>query len=164
MLIKKMSIKKIVLLSGLVLLLLIVASTLSILGHKALAKADENGESFTLSSWFQKSDAVNAQVHFINVPNIMITLNGSGRNKHYLLLDLVLLVKDDGDISRVEQSLPLIKSATVHLLTNKDFQVLSNESLVDLRQSLLNEYQKEYALLKMTVPFYDVMISKLVFQ
>jgi flagellar FliL protein len=105
-----------------------------------------------------------SEIHFVDIKNIVITLTDKGRNNHYLLLDLAVTTDTQDRADRVTSSIALIKSSTVNLLTNMDYETLSLMNVSELRQKLSDEYKKEYSALNLNIPFNDVMISKMVFQ
>lgn len=105
-----------------------------------------------------------SEIHFVDIKNIVITLTSNGRVNHYLLLDLAVTTETQEQAEKVGSSIALIKSSTVNLLTNMDYDGLSAMHVSELRQLLLDEYRKAYTSLNLKVPFNDIMISKMVFQ
>lgn len=135
-----------------------------------MQKKEPEGEGMSISSLFSSKEK-EAEVHFVSIKNIVITLNsGQGKDvntegyEHYLLLDLALTAGNEELAKKVESAIPLIQSSTVNLLTNMNYSDIRSMSVVELRQKLLDEYKKAYEELKMTVTFNDVLISKMVFQ
>lgn len=139
-------------------------------GGQLQQQKESESEGISISSLFSSKEK-EAEVHFVTIKNIVITLNsGTGKDantggfEHYLLLDLALTASTEEAAKKVESAVPLIQSSTVNLLTNMNYSDIRSMSVLELRQKLLDEYKKAYEDLKMTVTFNDVLISKMVFQ
>lgn len=133
-------------------------------GYLLTPSANAESNTDLLADGENRAILTEAEIHFVDVKNIVITLTRNGRANHYLLLDLAVTTNSSEQVDKVKNSMALIKSSTVNLLTNMDYDSLSKMHVSDLRQQLLDEYRKAYTSLNMNAPFNDVMISKMVFQ
>lgn len=105
------------------------------------------------------------QASFIDVNDLIITLQGENGRERYLLLDLVLVVRGEEHAARAMAFEPAVRSATVGLLNNQPYAALRARQIPELHDQLLKKYREDAARLGVTpLPFEDVMISKMVFQ
>lgn len=103
-------------------------------------------------------------VRFTEVKNIIITLKNTQRSERYLLLELGLATSNDGQAKQIDTIIPMLRSATVNLMSTMDYQEARGISMQDLRKRLMETYHTEFAAMHLTVPFDDVVVSKMVFQ
>ncbi|EEP95202.1 Lateral flagellar basal body-associated protein [Yersinia aldovae ATCC 35236] len=94
---------------------------------------------------------------------MIITLDDN-KSERYLQLELGIATGDDDDVKRVIAMVPVIRAATVSLLSNRDYQTVRQISITDLRRQLMDEYRKEFEYLNSEMPFDGVVISRMVFQ
>ncbi|QHB33943.1 flagellar basal body-associated FliL family protein [Yersinia canariae] len=105
----------------------------------------------------------NKSVQFVEINNMIITLKDS-ENERYLQLELGVATGDDNDIKAVVSMGPVIRAATINLLSHMDYQAARNTSIIDLRRQLMGEYKRDFEKLNVPMPFDDVLISRLIFQ
>ncbi|CNI12294.1 MULTISPECIES: flagellar basal body-associated FliL family protein [Yersinia] len=142
-----------------VLLLLIILAAVAANYHDAILAKFKSTPAAINQSFVRGNKAV----QFVEIKNIIITLKDN-KSERYLQLELGLATGDDNDVKKVIAMVPAIQSATVNLLSNMDYQVVRNTSIVDLRRQLMGEYKKDFEKLNAPMPFDDVVISRMVFQ
>ncbi|MBS0053949.1 flagellar basal body-associated FliL family protein [Yersinia sp. Marseille-Q3913] len=119
-----------------------------------------NSQPVTVSKSFIRGDKA---VQFVEIKNIIITLKDKN-SERYLQLELGIATGDDDDIKKVIAMVPVIRAATVNLISSMDYQAVRHTSIVDLRRQLMNEYKVDFEKLNAPMPFDDVVISRMVFQ
>lgn len=125
--------------------------------HKA-----ENKGTQGMGSWFKSKPP---QASFIEIKDLVITLQAEENRPRYLLLDIVLVVRGEEQSTQAQAFEPAVRSATVALLNNQPFDEVRSRTLPALHDQLLKRYQDEAKHLGFqTLPFDDIMISKMVFQ
>lgn len=127
------------------------------------AMKDEKGLS-AISGLFNSSDEEESVVEFVEIKNVIITLKNNGNKERYLLLELALTTDGPGNTTRTEEMIPIVRGATVSLLSDMDYEIVRGLSVNELREQLLAAYTARFKSLKASMPFKDVIISKMVFQ
>ena len=127
-----------------------------------LLRADNASENNPLVNLFKSSTP--HQVEFVEVKNILITLKGTGNAERYLMLELNLAATSAENAKRAEEMIPAVRGATVNLFSEMDYNAVRALSVDELHARLKAAYADRFASLKMSVPFDDVIISKMVFQ
>ena len=136
------------------------AAVLTIVGTHVLTK--EKGESGMLTSLFSSSDV--KHVEFVEIKNVVITLQSNGSKERYLLLELALAADEPRDVQLINDMSPAIRGATVSLLSDMDYETVRGMSVSDLKKRLMTAYTERFKSLNSKIPFRDVIISKMVFQ
>ncbi|NWC64630.1 flagellar basal body-associated FliL family protein [Cedecea sp. P7760] len=136
------------------------AAVLTIVGTHVLTK--EEGESGMLTSLFSSSDV--KHVEFVEIKNVVITLQSNGSKERYLLLELALAADEPRDVQLINDMSPAIRGATVSLLSDMDYETVRGMSVSDLKKRLMTAYTERFKSLNSKIPFRDVIISKMVFQ
>jgi len=136
------------------------AAVLTIVGTHVLTK--EEGESGMLTSLFSSSDV--KHVEFVEIKNVVITLQSNGSKERYLLLELALAADEPRDVQLINDMSPAIRGATVSLLSDMDYETVRGMSVTDLKKRLMTAYTERFKSLNSKIPFRDVIISKMVFQ
>lgn len=122
----------------------------------------ENKASQGMGSWFKSKPP---QASFIEIKDLVITLQAEENRPRYLLLDVVLVVRGEEQSTQSQAFEPAVRSATVALLNNQPFDEVRSRTILSLHDQLLKRYQDEAAHLGFqALPFDDIMISKMVFQ
>ncbi|AIR04322.1 flagellar biogenesis protein [Cedecea neteri] len=136
------------------------AAVLTIVGTHVLTK--EDGASGMLTSLFSSSDV--KHVEFVEIKNVVITLQSNGSKERYLLLELALAADEPRDVQLINDMSPAIRGATVSLLSDMDYETVRGMSVSDLKKRLMTAYTERFKSLNSKIPFRDVIISKMVFQ
>ncbi len=137
----------------------IFAAGLTVVGSHLLK--DKEGLS-AITSIFSSTDET--VVEFVEIKNVIITLKSDSRKERYLLLELALTTDDPNNAKRTEEMSPAIRGATVSLLSDMDYDAVRSMSVNELREKLLAAYSARFKSLNSSMPFKDVIISKMVFQ
>ncbi|MCT4716186.1 flagellar basal body-associated FliL family protein [Enterobacteriaceae bacterium H18W14] len=103
-------------------------------------------------------------VEFVEIKNVIITLKSDSRKERYLLLELALTTDSPQNAKRTEDMIPAIRGATVSLLSDMNYDAVRSMSVNELREKLLVAYSARFKSLNSSMPFKDVIISKMVFQ
>ncbi|MFB5746195.1 flagellar basal body-associated FliL family protein [Cedecea sp. S5-13] len=136
------------------------AAVLTIVGTHVLTK--EDGASGMLTSLFSSSDV--KHVEFVEIKNVVITLQSNGSKERYLLLELALAADEPRDVQLINDMSPAIRGATVSLLSDMGYETVRGMSVSDLKKRLMTAYTERFKSLNSKIPFRDVIISKMVFQ
>lgn len=136
------------------------AAGLTIVGTNMLK--DENGTSTAITSLFKSSEE--SEVEFVEIKNLVITLKSDGSKEHYLLLELALVTDDPKNSKRTEEMTPAIRGAAVSLLSDMDYDTVRSMSEAELREKILAAATDRFNKLHNSLPFKDVIITKMVFQ
>lgn len=147
-------------------LILIIVVLLSLLAANGWWLFSANSASGNGGSNFAKLlQSTPPAASFIEVKNLVITLQGEGGRERYMLLDLVLVVHGEEQSSKAEAFLPAVRGATVALLNNQPYSEVRARPIMELHDQLMKRYHQESSQLGFApLPFDDVMISKMVFQ
>ncbi|WP_312742569.1 flagellar basal body-associated FliL family protein [Cedecea neteri] len=136
------------------------AAVLTIVGTHVLTK--EEGASGMLVSLF--STAGEKHVEFVEIKNVVITLQSIGSKERYLLLELALVADAPRDVQIINDMSPAIRGATVSLLSDMNYDTVRAMSVSELKVELMKAYRERFRTLNTAIPFQDVVISKMVFQ
>lgn len=138
-----------------------LAAGMTVVGTHLLRLDEATGKSFQ-SGMFSSPDK--GAVEFVEIKNVVITLRGSGHKERYLLLELNLATSDAESTRKAQEMIPAVRGATVSLLSDLDYDVVRAMSVDELHKRLQDAYAARFNSLKMSVPFEDFIISKMVFQ
>lgn len=157
-----MNMKTISLGLGIALIAAIVAAALAVFGMRVLSQPDNKlGE--RLGS-FMESQEKEHDIRFIEIKNVVLTLKSDNQKEHYLLLELALPMVDDAEAERTENMVPVIRGATVELLSGMDYTQVRAMSVDQLNKQLMTAFGSTFKQLHTKMPFKNVIISKMVFQ
>lgn len=146
------------------LLVTVVTAGLMAMGVRFIGH-EEGGSKTTFSSLFPSANKMGEKnFRFIEIKNMIITLQGEAQKEHYLLLDLVLTTEGDENASKAGILIPKIKGITVDVLSAMDYTQVRNMPSIAFREMLMKHYQSTFQRLGITTPFSEVAISKMVFQ
>ncbi|UGS41810.1 flagellar basal body-associated FliL family protein [Pseudocitrobacter corydidari] len=137
----------------------VLAAGLTVVGTHLL-RSDESANALTKLFSSSKTQAV----EFVEIKNLVITLKGSNRTERYLLLELNLATSSPENTRKSEEMIPAIRGATVSLLSDMEYSAVRALTVNELHNKLKAAYDARFSSLNMTVPFDDVIISKMVFQ
>ena len=138
-----------------------LAAGMTVVGTHLLRMDEATGSSF-LSGLFTSSSK--ESVEFVEIKNVVITLKGKTQKERYLLLELNLATNNPENARRAQDMIPAVRGATVSLLSDMDYDDVRAMSVNTLHDKLMAAYADRFSSLKMSVPFDDVIISKMVFQ
>lgn len=145
-----------------IIFIILLLAVLAAGGWWALSAKQTSGHEGVVGSLFHSAPP---EAGFLEVQDLIITLQGEEGRERYLLLDLVLVVRGEDQSAKATRFEPAVRSATVALLNNQPYASLRTRPVSQLHDELLKRYQQESSRLGLdTLPFDDVMISKMVFQ
>ena len=138
-----------------------LAAGMTVVGTHLLRMDEATGSSF-LSGMFSSSSK--ESVEFVEIKNVVITLKGKAQAERYLLLELNLATDSPENTRRAQDMIPAVRGATVSLLSDLDYDAVRAMNVNELHDKLMAAYDSRFKSLRMSVPFNDVIISKMVFQ
>lgn len=144
-----------------VLVTAVLAAGLTVVGTKLLRNKESDDGNF-LSRLFTSTHQT--QVEFVEVKNLVIALKGENNEERYLLLEINLATDSAENVKKTQDMLPAVRGATVGLLTDMDYRDVRAMSVNELHDKLKAAYIERFSSLKMSMPFNDLIISKMVFQ
>lgn len=139
----------------------VLTAIITIFGTQMLSK---NGVDIKKSSSLFSSKKEEKPEKFIEVKNVVVSLQNADHEQHYVLMDLAFASSDEEAVKEINDLAPVLRSATVSLLSAMDYDELRALKMDAIRQKLMAEYTARFTALHTTKPFTDVIISKMVYQ
>ncbi|MFK3663348.1 flagellar basal body-associated protein FliL [Scandinavium sp. NPDC088450] len=139
----------------------VLTAIITIYGTQMLAR---NGVDITKSDGLFSSKKESKPQKFIEVKNVVVTLQTAAHQQHYLQMDLAFATSDEEGQKEVNELSPVLRGTTVTLLSAMDYDALREMPMDTLRQKLLAAYTARFIKLQTEKPFTDVIISKMVYQ
>lgn len=139
----------------------VLTAIITIYGTQMLAR---NGVDITKSDGLFSSKKESKPQKFIEVKNVVVTLQTTAHQQHYLQMDLAFATSDEEGQKEVNELSPVLRGTTVTLLSAMDYDALREMPMDTLRQKLLAAYTARFIKLQTEKPFTDVIISKMVYQ
>ncbi|MBF7978449.1 MULTISPECIES: flagellar basal body-associated protein FliL [Rahnella] len=115
-------------------------------------------------SMLSRSAQEKDDMEFVEIKNLVVTLKNDQGRERYLLLELGLGTAGEQQKKRVENYIPVIRGTTVDVLSAMTYAEARNLSVGEIRELLMENYQKSFERNDRSLPFEKVIISKLVFQ
>ncbi len=141
-----------------------LTAVLVITGNQYINARNMAGGETAGFSLFSSEKTAQPDLRFVEMTNLIITLKSDTRKERYLLLDLALTTHGEAESKQAEAMMPKIKGITVDVLSSMDYNELRNLSLLELRQRMMERYRQVFKITNVTLPFRDVIVSKMVFQ
>ena len=139
----------------------VLTAVITIFGTQMLSK---NGVNIKNNTGLFSSKKETKPKKFTEVKNIVVSLLNADHEQHYLLMDLAFASVDEENAKKVTDMSPVLRGATVSLLSTMDYDQLREMKMEMVREKLLAEYTASFNKLHTTRPFTDVIISKMVYQ
>jgi Flagellar basal body-associated protein FliL. len=139
----------------------VLTAIITILGTQMLSK---NGVDIHKNAGLFGGHKEEKPQKFTEVKNVVVSVRSSDRQQHYLLMDLAFASADAEKAKEVNDLAPVLRGATVSLVSAMDYDKLLGMNVDTLRVKLLEAYTTRFNTLKTTPPFTDVIISKMVYQ
>lgn len=139
----------------------VLTAIITLYGTQMLAR---NGVDITKNDSLFSSKKEDKPLKFIEVKNVVVTLQTAAHQQHYLLMDLAFATGDEEGQKAINELSPVLRGTTVSLLSAMDYDALREMPMDTLRQKLLATYTARFTKLKTEKPFTDVIISKMVYQ
>ena len=83
---------------------------------------------------------------------------------HYLSAELVMVVASDKEAEKIKHQEPLYQSIAVECLTEMKFEDLRGMKISAIRKLISDALKKDLQRRKMTPPYKDLLVKKVVFQ
>lgn len=139
----------------------VLTAIITLYGTQMLAR---NGVDITKNDSLFSGKKEHKPQKFIEVKNVVVTLQTAEHEQHYLLMDLAFATSDKEGQQKVNELSPVLRGTTVSLLSTIDYDALREMPMDTLRQKLLAAYTARFTKLQTEKPFTDVIISKMVYQ
>lgn len=149
----------------------LLTAGLAVMGTQYMAASSEEeavegeqpGRWGKVTAFFSRSEQA-GPMQFVEMKNIVVTLRNDGDRERYMLLELALTVVDDDAFQRTELMLPAIRGATVALLSDMNYHDVRALRVPDMHDRLMEAYTDRFRQLNNSLPFTDVIISKMLLQ
>lgn len=101
---------------------------------------------------------------FVSLPETIVTLHDNDGNDHYMLAEIVMMVETDKDVERVKKEEPLYQSITVNELSSMKYEEIRALKISEIKALVSETLKTELAKRKISMPYKDVLMKKVVFQ
>ncbi|EFC7717323.1 flagellar basal body-associated FliL family protein, partial [Escherichia coli] len=101
---------------------------------------------------------------FVTLPETIVTLHDNNGADHYLSAELVMVVASDKEAEKIKHQEPLYQSIAVECLTEMKFEDLRGMKISAIRKLISDALKKDLQRRKMTAPYKDLLVKKVVFQ
>lgn len=153
--------KTVMLIVGLTLTTALLTAGLTIAGVNMLTPRDGQGAT-SLTRLFSKQTA--SKIAFVEMPPVVISLQGKHSEVRYMLLEIALIAHNADRAEQTAKMVPALQGATVNLLSGQPFDDIRGRAIDTLTAQLKAAYTTQLQQLKTPAPFDEVIISKVVFQ
>lgn len=100
----------------------------------------------------------------VALPETIVTLHDNNGADHYLSAELVMVVASDKEAEKIKHQEPLYQSIAVECLTEMKFEDLRGMKISAIRKLISDALKKDLQRRKMTAPYKDLLVKKVVFQ
>lgn len=101
---------------------------------------------------------------FVSLQETIVTLHDDDGADHYMSAELVMVVANEKESEKVKQQEPLYQSIAVERLSEMKYEEIRAMKIADIRKQLTEALQKELKARKMSAPYKDILVKKVVFQ
>lgn len=101
---------------------------------------------------------------FVSLPETVVTLHDGEGEDHYMLAELVMVAETDKDAEKIKKEEPLYQSITVNQLSDMKYEDVRALKISEIRKTVSDTLKKELAMRKMSMPYKDILVKKVVFQ
>lgn len=101
---------------------------------------------------------------FVPLTETVMTLHDNGSGDHYMLAELVMVVDTDKSAERIKKEEPLYQSIIVSELSNMKYEDIRALKISEIKTMISETLKKELAKRKMSMPYKDILVKKVVFQ
>ena len=96
---------------------------------------------------------------FVTLPETIVTLHDN-----YFSAELVMVVASDKEAEKIKHQEPLYQSIAVECLTEMKFEDLRGMKISAIRKLISDALKKDLQRRKMSAPYKDLLVKKVVFQ
>ena len=108
--------------------------------------------------------AAQTETVFVTLPETIVTLHDNNGADHYLSAELVMVVASDKEAEKIKHQEPLYQSIAVECLTEMKFEDLRGMKISAIRKLISDALKKDLQRRKMSAPYKDLLVKKVVFQ
>lgn len=101
---------------------------------------------------------------FVSLQETIVTLHDSESADHYMSAELVLVVATEKESEKVKQQEPLYQSIAVERLSEMKYEEIRAMKISQIREMIADALKSELKKRKITAPYKDVLVKKVVFQ
>ncbi|EHK0945816.1 flagellar basal body-associated FliL family protein [Citrobacter farmeri] len=115
-------------------------------GHAAEETLDENNSTF------------------VSLQETIVTLHDGDGSDHYMSAEMVMVVMSEKESEKVKQQEPLYQSIAVERLSEMKYEDIREMNISGIRLLIADALKKELQTRKITAPYKDILVKKVVFQ
>jgi len=123
----------------------------------ASAPAGEAAEAATVA------EVAASEYQFFPIEKIIVSVRGTAR-EHYFVLDLALQAGKETEKVQLESLEPMVRNSVVSHLSALSFDALRELPVSDLQKKLESVLREDLAARNISVPFSNLLVSKLIVQ
>ena len=101
---------------------------------------------------------------FVSLQETIVTLHDSEGADHYMSADLVLVVATEEESDKIKQQEPLYQSIAVERLSEMKYEEVRAMKISQIRETIADALKSALKKRKITAPYKDVLVKKVVFQ
>lgn len=101
---------------------------------------------------------------FVSLQETIVTLHDESGADHYMSAELVMVVTNDKESEKVKQQEPLYQSIAVERLSELNYEEVRSMKIAEIRKLIADALKSELKLRKITAPYKDILVKKVVFQ
>lgn len=101
---------------------------------------------------------------FVSLQETIVTLHDSEGADHYMSAELVLVVATEEESDKIKQQEPLYQSIAVERLSEMKYEEVRAMKISQIRETIADALKSALKKRKITAPYKDVLVKKVVFQ
>lgn len=101
---------------------------------------------------------------FVSLQETIVTLHDNEGADHYMSAELVLVVATEKESEKIKQQEPLYQSIAVERLSEMKYEEVRAMKISQIRALIAKALKEELKNRKITAPYKDILVKKVVFQ
>lgn len=101
---------------------------------------------------------------FVSLQETIVTLHDNEGADHYMSAELVLVVATEKESEKIKQQEPLYQSIAVERLSEMKYEEVRAMKISQIRALIAESLKEELKNRKITAPYKDILVKKVVFQ
>ena len=101
---------------------------------------------------------------FVSLQETIVTLHDNEGADHYMSAELVLVVATEKESEKIKQQEPLYQSIAVERLSEMKYEEVRAMKISQIRALIAEALKEELKNRKITAPYKDILVKKVVFQ
>ncbi|MEG1124705.1 MAG: flagellar basal body-associated FliL family protein [Citrobacter sp.] len=101
---------------------------------------------------------------FVSLQETIVTLHDNEGADHYMSAELVLVVATEKESEKIKQQEPLYQSIAVGRLSEMKYEEVRAMKISQIRALIAEALKEELKNRKITAPYKDILVKKVVFQ